>query len=51
MERLATEVESAFLTEMNDVYGDKAAVEPAFAEVLASQRDFQETFRSGWPRP
>lgn len=50
VERLAPEIESAFITKMNEVYDNMAAEDGFLAEVLASQREFQEAYRTVWPR-
>lgn len=52
VERLSQEVEDAFLAEASAYYDDKAIEYGGlYAEVLASQREFQAAFRGIWPRP
>lgn len=51
VERLDPEIESAFVTKMNEVYDDLAAEDAFLTEVLASQREFLQDFRTVWPGP
>jgi len=51
VEPLSPDIEQAFLAAANAYYDGLAAGDPFYAEVLESQREFQETFRDTWPRP
>jgi len=52
VEQLSNDVEQAFLTEAEIFYDEKAIDYPGlYADILESQREFQENFRAVWPRP